>query len=75
MADELHRLSLQGEWDAMATLVDDDILRAFAVVATVDKLAVAIKQRCDGVIDRVMPSFPRTLPADTVAAVLNELRQ
>ncbi|WIM89586.1 LLM class F420-dependent oxidoreductase [Candidatus Mycobacterium wuenschmannii] len=75
VADELHRLSLQGEWDAMATLVDDDILRAFAVVATVDKLAVAIKQRCDGVIDRVMPSFPRTLPADTVAAVLNELRQ
>jgi probable F420-dependent oxidoreductase len=75
VADELHRLSLQGEWDAMATLIDDDILNAFAVVATTDKLAIALKDRCDGVIDRVMPSFPRSLSADTVAAVLNELRQ
>ncbi len=75
VADELHRLSRQGEWDAMAMLIDDDILNAFAVVATPDKLATALKDRCEGVIDRVMPSFPRTLPADTVKAVLNELRQ
>ncbi len=75
VADELHRLSRQGEWDAMATLIDDDILNTFAVVATIDKLATALKDRCDGVIDRVMPSFPRTLSTDTVKAVLNELRQ
>jgi probable F420-dependent oxidoreductase len=75
VADELHRLSLQGEWDAMATLIDDEILEAFAVVATIDKLAAALKDRCDGVIDRVMPAFPRTLSSDTVVAVLNELRQ
>jgi probable F420-dependent oxidoreductase len=75
VADELHRLSLLGEWDAMATLVDDDILNAFAAVATIDKLAAALKSRCDGVIDRVMPAFPRTLSAATVTAVLNELRE
>jgi len=75
VADELHRLSLQGEWDAMATLIDDDILHAFAVVATADKLAAALKDRCDGVIDRVMPTFPKTLSDDTVTAVLNELRR
>ncbi|BBX45623.1 LLM class F420-dependent oxidoreductase [Mycobacterium cookii] len=75
VADELHRLSRQGEWDAMATLVDDDILHAFAAVATTDKLAAAIADRCDGVIDRVMPTFPRTMPAATVAAVLQELRR
>ncbi len=75
VADELHRLSLQGEWDAMATLIDDDILNAFAVVATIDKFATALRDRCDGVIDRVMPSFPRTLSTDTVKAVLDELRQ
>jgi probable F420-dependent oxidoreductase len=75
VADELHRLSLQGEWDAMATLIDDDILNAFAVVATTDKLAAALKDRCHGVIDRVMPTFPRTLSTDTVKAVLTELRQ
>jgi probable F420-dependent oxidoreductase len=75
VADELHRLSLLGEWDAMATLVDDDILNSFAVVATIDKLAAGLKSRCDGVIDRVMPAFPRTLSAATVTAVLNELRE
>ena len=75
VASELHRLSLQGEWDAMATLVDDEILDAFAVVATTDKLAAALKDRCDGVIDRVMPTFPRTLTKDTVTAILQELRQ
>jgi probable F420-dependent oxidoreductase len=75
VASELHRLSLQGEWDAMATLIDDEILDAFAVVATTDKLAAALKDRCDGVIDRVMPAFPHTLSKDTVTAILHELRQ
>jgi probable F420-dependent oxidoreductase len=75
VADELHGLSRQGEWDAMTTLIDDEILNAFAVVATNDKLAAAIAERCDGAIDRVMPSFPHTMPADAVAAVLDELRR
>ena len=30
---ELHRLSLAGEWDAMGSLIDDEILETFAVVA------------------------------------------
>jgi hypothetical protein len=59
----------------MATLIDDEILNAFAVVATTDKLAAALKDRCDGVIDRVMPTFPHTLSNDTVTAILHELRQ
>jgi probable F420-dependent oxidoreductase len=75
VATELHQLSLQGEWDAMASLIDDEILHAFAVVAPTDKLAAALHDRCDGVIDRVMPSFPRTVSKATVTAVLHELRQ
>jgi probable F420-dependent oxidoreductase len=75
VATELHQLSLQGEWDAMGTLINDEILDAFAVVATTGKLAAALRDRCDGVIDRVMPSFPRTLSKPTVTAVLQELRR
>ena len=75
VATELHQLSLQGEWDAMGTLIDDEILDAFAVVARTDKLAAALQSRCDGVIDRVMPSFPRTVSEAAVTAVLQELRQ
>jgi probable F420-dependent oxidoreductase len=74
VATELHRLSLQGEWDAMGALIDDEILDAFAVVATYDQLAAALQSRCDGVIDRVMPSFPRTVSDSTITAVLHELR-
>ena len=75
VATELHRLSLQGEWDAMGKLIDDEILDAFAVVARYDELAAALQNRCDGVIDRVMPAFPRTVSKTTITAVLRELRQ
>ena len=71
---ELHRLSLQGEWDTMGTLIDDEILEAFAVVAPIDTVASKIRDRCDGVIDRVLVGFPSSVPEDTVIAVLEELR-
>jgi probable F420-dependent oxidoreductase len=71
---ELHRLSLQGEWDAMGSLIDDQILEAFAVVAPIDTVASKIRDRCDGVIDRVLVGFPSSVAEDTVIAVLDELR-
>jgi probable F420-dependent oxidoreductase len=73
--DELHSLSLQGDWDGMGALIDDEILEAFAVVAPIDKLAAKVRDRCDGVIDRVMIGFPRFTPETTVCAVLQELRE
>lgn len=79
VADELHRLSRRGEWDNMGSLIDDEMLEAFAVVAPADKYAAALRNRCDGVIDRVLPIFPnwpaRTAVKSTVSAVLQELRQ
>lgn len=71
---ELHRLSLQGQWDTMGTLIDDEILEAFAVVAPVDSVAQKIRDRCDGVIDRVLVGFPSSISEETVIAVLHELR-
>jgi probable F420-dependent oxidoreductase len=72
---ELHRLSRAGEWDAMGSLIDEEILEAFAVVAPLDELADKIRDRCDGVIDRVLVGFPSSVPADTVSAVLRQLRE
>lgn len=72
---ELHRLSLQGEWDMMGALVDDEILGEFAVVAPLDKVAAAIRDRCDGVIDRVLVGFPSSVDEQTVIEILEELRQ
>ena len=71
---ELHRLSLQGDWDTMGSLIDDEILDAFAVVARVDKLAQKIRDRCEGAIDRVLLGFPKTVSEAKVAAILHELR-
>ena len=71
---ELHRLSKAGQWDAMAGLIDDDILDAFAVVAPIDALAGALRDRCAGAIDRVLPSFPAAVSPTQVAAVVDELR-
>jgi probable F420-dependent oxidoreductase len=71
---ELHRLSLDGQWDAMAGLIDDEILATFAVVAPVDKLAGTLRRRCDGIIDRVMVGLPAGTPEGTVRAFLDEVR-
>ena len=45
----------------MGSLIDDEILEAFAVVAPIDEVAAKIRDRCDGVIDRVMVGFPARL--------------
>jgi probable F420-dependent oxidoreductase len=71
---ELHRLSRAGEWDVMGSLIDDEILETFAVVAPFDEVADKIRDRCDGVIDRVLVGFPSSVPEHTVSAVLQELR-
>jgi alkanesulfonate monooxygenase SsuD/methylene tetrahydromethanopterin reductase-like flavin-dependent oxidoreductase (luciferase family) len=70
---ELHRLSLQGEWQTMGTLTDEEILQAFAVVAGPEELAAKFRARCDGVIDRVLPAFSG-VDEEVVTAVLNALR-
>jgi probable F420-dependent oxidoreductase len=72
--DELRRLSLQGDWDAMGSLIDDEILDAFAVVAPIDDLPAKLRGRCDGAIDRVLLGLPKTVSATKVAEILRELR-
>jgi probable F420-dependent oxidoreductase len=72
---ELHRLSRLGDWNAMGDLIDDDVLAAFAVVAPVDELADALRARCDGAIDRMLPAFPADLPGEVVASTLEQLRR
>ena len=72
---DLHRLSLDGQWDAMGDLIDDEVLGTFAVVAPIPELAAALRRRCDGVIDRVLPGFPAAVSPETVNAVLQEFRE
>jgi hypothetical protein len=45
------------------------------VVAPLAELAGALRTRCAGVIDRVLPAFPACLPEEAIDAVLDELRE
>lgn len=51
--ERLTRMSKGGEWDAMASVVDDEMLHTFAVVAEPEHVAHAVRARWDGLVDRV----------------------
>jgi len=71
---ELHRLSLEGRWDTMGALIDDEMLATFAVVGPADTVAAALRRRCEGSLDRLLPIFPTASQA-CIAAVLKEFRE
>jgi len=50
---ELNRLSKLGEWDDMSNLISEEMLEALAVVGPRDEIAPRIRQKLDGVADRV----------------------
>jgi probable F420-dependent oxidoreductase len=51
--EQLHQRSLAGDWAGMTTMIDDEVLHTFAVVAPPDEVGRAIRQRYDGLVDRV----------------------
>lgn len=63
VAEQLSGLARQGQWMEMATLVSDDILSAFALVADPVDLAAALKERYLGLVDRLGLYIPFT-PGD-----------
>jgi probable F420-dependent oxidoreductase len=58
LADQLNNLSREGRWFEMGDLISDDMLKEFAVVAPYDELAHAVKERYEGLLDRVGYYFP-----------------
>ena len=53
LQDELNRLSKEGRWAEMGNLIDDDMLATFAVVAPLDQVAGALKDRWGDVLHRL----------------------
>jgi len=54
---ELNAMSKQGRWKEMGTLINDEVLNAFAVVGEPDSLVPEIKRRYGGIISRTSASF------------------
>ena len=69
LQEELNRLSKEGRWAEMGNLVEDDMLATFAVVAPLDEVAGALKERWGDVLDRL--SF--YAPYDTDRAQWDEV--
>jgi probable F420-dependent oxidoreductase len=58
VGEALNLLSKQGRWADMADLITDDMLHEFAVVAPHDQLARRVRERYEGMLDRIGFYYP-----------------
>ena len=73
MHTEAKRLSKAGQWQEMAALVDDDMLRAFAILGEPKAAAAALRRRFAGQVERVSPVIYSPSP-ELLAELLDALR-
>lgn len=71
---ELNAMSKQGRWQEMAGLIDDEILHTLAGCGSPAEIAAYVRDRIDGVADRVFLYQPTPIALDTLAAVVAALR-
>ncbi len=58
MSAQLTAMSKEGRWLEMADLITDEMLHEFAVVAPHDQLATRVRERYEGLLDRIAYYFP-----------------
>ncbi|MAJ61084.1 MAG: hypothetical protein CBC48_14610 [bacterium TMED88] len=63
-AEALHRLSREGRWKEMPAVITDEMLDEWAVIATADKFADRVRERCEGLFSTVLLDLPGGLRAD-----------
>ncbi len=59
VSPELHKKSLEGNWNGMARLITDEMLETFAVSGTYEDIGKKLHERYAGLLDRISP--PRAL--------------
>ena len=50
---ELHKKSLEGDWNGMARLITDEMLETFAVSGTYEDIGRKLRERYTGLLDRI----------------------
>ncbi len=73
LQDELNKLSKQGEWDKMGTLIDDEILNTFAVVGEPEEIAAELGTRYGDVVQRISFYAPYSSDPDRWSKVMSDL--
>lgn len=56
--EKMNQMTKENKWDVMWQEVPDDILHEFAVVAPPDELPYAVREKYEGLLDRVGYYFP-----------------
>lgn len=71
---ELNALSKQGRWSEMGALIDDDVLHTIAACGTPAQVAAHIRNRVDGISDRICIYQPGPIETELLAQIVDELR-
>ena len=69
---KLNAMSKQGRWAEMGELIDDEMVRQFAVVSEPERIAAAMKSRFGDVVDRTSAAYAQ-LPRDDRMKIVREL--
>ncbi|MCG7632699.1 TIGR03617 family F420-dependent LLM class oxidoreductase [Gordonia McavH-238-E] len=70
---ELNTMSKQGRWQEMAGLIDDEMLHTIAACGTPKEVAAHIRDRVDGVSDRICLYQPGPIAVDALAEIVDAL--
>lgn len=71
---ELNGLSKQGRWEEMGQLIDDDILHTIAACGSPADVAAHIRERVDGVSDRICLYQPGPIAVGPLAEIIDALK-
>lgn len=71
---ELNRMSKEGEWDAMADVIDTEMLETFAVVAEPEHIAAELLTRYGGLVDRLSFYAPYAGNPELWGGVISDLK-
>jgi probable F420-dependent oxidoreductase len=71
---ELNALSKQGRWSEMGALIDDDVLHTIAACGTPAQVAAHIRDRVEGISDRICIYQPGPIETELLAQIVDELR-
>lgn len=70
---ELNAMSKQGRWQEMAGLIDDEVLHTIAACGTPAEVAAHIRDRVDGVSDRICLYQPSPIAVGALAEIIDAL--
>ncbi|HXW92995.1 MAG TPA: hypothetical protein VEK33_20765, partial [Terriglobales bacterium] len=73
---ELHQKSLAGDWKGMSRLITDEMLDVIAVTGTYENIGRKLRERYDGLLDRISLYQPYEVSAEDsrLAALVRAVR-